>query len=112
MNMSKVTFQDTEVDACPQCKGIWFDSLEQEDLKKKKGSESVDIGAKNAKVSSKGQKLNCPKCKTRMSPTHDLRQPHIVFEKCSVCYGVFFDPGEFTDLKKTTFKEFIKDVCT
>lgn len=108
VEMSKSTFQSTEVDTCPQCKGIWFDSLEQNDLRLAKGSEAIDVGASNAKPTSRGQKLNCPKCHTRMSPTHDLQQPHIVFEKCSVCYGVFFEAGEFTDLKKVTFKEFIK----
>jgi Zn-finger nucleic acid-binding protein len=110
--MAKVLFQGVEVDRCPKCSGIWFDLLEQEDLRKKKGSESVDVGARKAKLTSQGQKLDCPKCHTRMSPTHDARQPHIVFEKCSACYGVFFDAGEFADLKKTTFKEFLKDLCT
>jgi uncharacterized protein len=67
---------------------------------------------RDAQPSGKGQKLDCPKCHARMSATHDPRQPHIVFEKCSVCYGVFFDPGEFADLKKTTFEEFVRDLCT
>ena len=79
--MATVTFQGVEVDRCPQCSGIWFDMLEQEELRKKKGSDAVDVGAGKAKTTSQGQKLDCPKCHTRMSPTHDARQPHIVFEK-------------------------------
>ena len=58
--MAKVSLQGVEVDRCPQCNGIWFDLLEQEDLKKKKGSESVDVGARKAKPTSQGQKLDCP----------------------------------------------------
>jgi uncharacterized protein len=109
--MTKISFHGVEVDRCPQCGGIWFDILEQEDLKKKKGSEATDTGVAKAQTTKQAQKLDCPKCHTRMSPTHDIRQPHIVFEKCSICYGVFFDAGEFRDLKKITFKEFLRDIC-
>ena len=109
--MSKVVFKGIEVDRCPKCSSIWFDLLEQEDMRKVKGSEAVDTGAGKYKTTSQGQKLDCPRCHTRMSPTHDARQPHIVFEKCSVCCGVFFDPGEFADLKKMTVREFLQDIC-
>jgi hypothetical protein len=45
---------------------------------------------------------------TRMSSTHDTDQPHIVFEKCSACSGVFFDAGEFTDFQEYTLAERLK----
>jgi Zn-finger nucleic acid-binding protein len=41
----------------------------------------------------------------------DKDQYHIKYESCPVCYGTFFDAGEFTDLKEKTvverFKHFI-----
>lgn len=110
--MATVTFQGVDVDRCPQCKGIWFDLLEERDLLKAKGSEAVDVGARAASTNSKAQELQCPKCHTQMISLHDLRQPHIVFEKCSVCYGVFFDAGEFADLKKMSLKEYLRDLLS
>ena len=43
-DMEKVKHGGIEVDRCTNCKGIWFDLLEEEDLKKIEGSESIDIG--------------------------------------------------------------------
>jgi hypothetical protein len=37
----------------------------------------------------------------------DHHQPHIHFESCTVCYGVFFDAGEFRDYKEQTLGESI-----
>ena len=33
------------------------------------------------------------------------RQPHIRYEGCTVCHGVFFDAGEFSDMKRFTLAE-------
>jgi Zn-finger nucleic acid-binding protein len=38
----------------------------------------------------------------------DARQPHIRYESCSVCYGVFFDAGEFRDYNKETVLDFFR----
>ena len=38
----------------------------------------------------------------------DHNQPHIKFESCTVCYGVFFDAGEFRDYKELTLTESVK----
>jgi Zn-finger nucleic acid-binding protein len=35
-------------------------------------------------------------------------QPHIHVEQCSICGGVFFDAGEFTDYQHFTLAERIK----
>ena len=32
-------------------------------------------------------------------------QPHIAYESCGVCHGVFFDAGEFRDFREETFGE-------
>ena len=37
-------------------------------------------------------------------------QPHIKYEMCSVCNGLFLDAGEFKDLQETSFAERIKDL--
>ena len=109
-DMLTINFQGVEVERCQKCDGIWFDMLEQEDLKKIKKSEKIDKGAVKAKPSSRSQQLECPKCHTKMESLRIPDQPHIVVEKCHVCYGVFFDAGEFTDFKKKSFVEHIKDI--
>ena len=109
--MAKVTFNSVEVDRCTSCGGIWFDSLEQEDLKKMKSSEVIDKGdPKIGKKQDQKRKINCPVCNTPMIPMTDPKQPHIHFEGCKVCYGTFFDAGEFKDYKEETLGDFFKDL--
>lgn len=108
VEMTRVAFEEVEVDRCPQCQGIWFDLMEHEELKKLPGAEKIDTGAKTASVSPEPRELDCPRCKTKMLVTRDPQQPHLVFEKCSICYGVFFDAGEFSDFKNVTFLEYLR----
>ncbi len=37
-------------------------------------------------------------------------QPHIRYEACPVCYGTYFDAGEFTDFKEESLTDLIKTV--
>jgi 4a-hydroxytetrahydrobiopterin dehydratase len=30
----------------------------------------------------------------------DAKQPHLWYEACTECYGIFFDAGEFKDFKE------------
>lgn len=109
VNMQTSTCHETEVDRCPRCKGIWFDILEHEDLRKVKGAaDKIDVRTDDSSANSEGKIIDCPRCHVRMSPTHDAEQPHIVFEKCSACSGVFFDAGEFADLQEFTIAERLK----
>lgn len=109
--MEKVNFQHIEVDRCKNCKGIWFDRLEHEELKKIKNSESIDIGdPKEGQKHNKKDRINCPVCHTQMIRMVDCRQPHIWYEACSICNGVFFDAGEFKDFKEYTLSDFFKDL--
>ena len=61
-----------------------------------------------------GQKLNelgdisCPECSVAMDKTYDSYQRHIWFEACPQCEGVFFDAGEFSDLKYETFMDRVR----
>ncbi len=109
--MEKVTYGNIEIDRCIGCKGIWFDMLEHEELKAMEGSESIDIGeAKVGKKYNKIDKINCPVCETQMIPMVDKNQPHIWYEACIACDGVFFDAGEFKDYKENTVIDFFKDL--
>lgn len=100
-NLEAVVYSNIEVDRCTNCKGIWFDSLEAQTLKNVEGSESIDTGdpATGTEFNAVAD-INCPKCHTKMTKMVELKQTHIWYEKCPVCYGVWLDAGEFKDFKE------------
>ena len=109
--MEKVTFESVEVDRCTACKGIWFDFQEQKQLKGIKGSSDIDVGeAAAGKQMNEVGKINCPRDSTLLTRMVDLKQPHISYEACPHCYGVFFDAGEFKDYSQKTLVESIRDL--
>ena len=110
-DMEKVTYENIQVDRCTNCKGIWFDMLEHEHLKAIENSQSIDIGEpKVGKEFNKIDKIDCPVCHTQMIRMVDSKQPHIRYEACTICYGVFFDAGEFKDYKEETILDFFRDL--
>ena len=109
--MESVSFRSVEVDRCTGCAGLWFDLLEEEDLKMLSGSEVIDSGsAATGKNLNKTGNIKCPKCSVPMLRMVVDSQPHIWYESCPVCYGTYFDAGEFTDFKTETFMDKIKDI--
>ena len=109
--MVKVIFADVEVDRCSNCQGLFFDEFKKADLQKMKGADAIDIGdAKVGRQFNKVDRINCPRCSSRMIRMVDLDQPHIWFEHCTVCGGSFFDAGEFKDLKHHTILDFFRDL--
>ena len=106
-----IIFHDIEVDRCVNCKGLWFDMLEKEDLLKIEHSETIDLG--NEQVDPKYRdmrEIDCPRCHQPMFPMVDKDQFHIRYESCPTCYGTFFDAGEFKDLKEFTVTERFKQM--
>ena len=109
--MAKVMFGGVEVDRCTNCLGLFFDKMEKERLCKLKGGDAIDLGdPKVGRAFNRVDRLQCPRCRTPMTRTVDLDQPHIWFEHCSACGGSFFDAGEFRDLKHHTVVDYFKDL--
>ena len=95
------------VDRCTGCAGLWFDLGEfQEIAEHKQDVAALDIGlpAEGARQNLK-RDLDCPRCHVKMLKMNIPRQSHIAYESCPVCYGAFFDAGEFTDFAKFTLTE-------
>ena len=110
--MEKVTYEGVEVDRCTGCQGIWFDFREQQQLKSAKGAVAdIDVGdqATGQKMNEVG-KINCPRDGVLLTRMVDLKQPHIWYEACPHCYGVFFDAGEFKDYSQKTLVESVRDL--
>jgi Zn-finger nucleic acid-binding protein len=109
--MMTVSFAGVEVERCTDCQGIFFDEFAREELEKKGGAESIDIGdAQVGREFNKVDRIYCPRCGSLMIRMVDLKQHHIWFEHCTVCGGSFFDAGEFRDLKHHTILDFFKDL--
>ena len=112
-----ITFDKIEVERCLGCQGLWFDMLEKEDLVQIKGSEAIDIGNSQVGKQYRDQEdVRCPHCSVEMLPMVDKDQYHIKYESCPICYGTFFDAGEFRDLKEHTvlerFQEMLRTLRT
>ncbi len=106
-----VTYASIGVDRCTNCRGIWFDILEKEDLVKIEGSESIDIEDEGpGKEYNQMQDINCPRCDVKMLAMIDKDQFHIKFESCPTCFGTFLDAGEFRDYSEHTVVERCKQM--
>ena len=94
-----VTFQKTEIDRCEKCEGIWFDAMEQKDLRRVEGSEVIDTGKGGDPALDAKDVVICPRDQNRMVRMVDPGRPNIWLESCPVCGGMFLDAGEFRELK-------------
>ena len=106
--MEQITHEGVEVDRCTKCRGLWFDNLEHERLAAIGGSEAIDRGAGRAEEAGRSGRVKCPVCHTQLIDMVVLGQPHIRYESCNVCGGVFFDAGEFADYKQRDLSDVFK----
>lgn len=107
--MEQVVFDGIEVDRCTSCRGLFFDLMEAEKLRKRPGSESIDVGdPATGRTQNANDRIRCPRDTTPMVRIVDPSQPHIYLETCSVCQGTFFDAGEFKDWKQETFGDLVR----
>ena len=107
-NMERVRTPEATVDRCTLCRGMWFDMLEHQDVKPP-AAKALDVGSSG--VGRKYDKLEpvlCPKDGQRMTRMTALGQPHIHYEQCPICGGVFFDAGEFRDFKTESIGDVVR----
>lgn len=88
------------VDRCTSCGGLWFDMNEDEWLKRSGSAAMVDTAAPAQSAGSQGAQspVQCPRCHTRMMRMVDPGHPDVSYESCAICYGNFFDAGEFREV--------------
>lgn len=99
--MAAVRLAETEIDRCSGCGGLWFDMLEQEDLRAAPGADALDSGDRSlgARYDRVGL-VRCPVDDQIMVRLVDRARPSLWFESCPLCYGVFFDAGEFAEFRE------------
>jgi len=107
-HMEVVRFEDTDVDRCVRCGGLWFDHLEHEALRQRDGAEAIDSGpAWQAAMHNQQGRSFCPVDGTLMVRMVDAAHPDLWLESCPRCRGTFFDAGEFTNLKASELGKFL-----
>lgn len=107
--MESVVHQGVEVDRCTLCQGLWFDLLEHVRLKALSGSEVIDSGDPQVgSLFNRDDRIHCPRCGAGMVRMVDAGQPHIWYESCASCHGVFLDAGEFRDFKRESVGDFFR----
>ncbi len=104
--MEQVQVEATQVDRCTRCRGLWFDALEDQDIRGTEAAETLDTAATPPEPGRKEQgSIDCPRCKTRMIRMVDRLGKRIQYESCPRCHGKFLDAGEFRALEPRSVKD-------
>ena len=102
--MIAVEYQKIELDYCPECHGVWFDSGELELFLNSLNLENRDqfvsnmLNAPEAKTPEK--KRRCPICAQRMKKIVISEKPSILIDVCRKADGLWFDGDEVGQLIK------------
>jgi Zn-finger nucleic acid-binding protein len=93
-----VECEDVELDACPDCQGLWFDAQEIQQLFEHAGvpAHAYDFEAFLEKVP-RGQhpSRKCPRCRRRIMPVRaPSREGELILDECPRGHGLWFDKGE------------------
>ena len=87
-----------ELDACPWCRGLWFDAGELALLAEKMGRTlAVAEGAPIAEASTSEKPRKCPRCDKAMEKVTLGQSPRVLLDRCP-SHGLWFDHGELGSL--------------
>jgi Zn-finger nucleic acid-binding protein len=110
--MTQQRLGEVVIDRCDGCGGLWLDALEKEKLlQHNREVRQADTGNRDTgKEMDDVRTIRCPRDRSQMIRMVDNRQPHVRFESCTVCGGVFLDAGELKDLSKFTLRERLRSI--
>lgn len=91
---------------CVDCLGLLMSVSAFEKLKESWLSESiVDPPPFPVGRNDQNETIDCPSCSREMSKMFDSKQTHVCLDYCAECELLYFDAGEFTDLKQLTMMD-------
>lgn len=103
-DMIVIEHEDIELDYCPSCRGVWFDSGELELLLEGFGlpSENFQTGvfADAEEAKAKEKKRKCPVCGDKMKKVFIGEDEQTLIDVCTRGDGLWFDGGEVQYLVK------------
>ena len=109
-HMERHTSGALQVDRCPTCAGLWLDALELQRILETPGEVArLDKGRESRPPNRDSvRRIDCPRDGSPLVAMSDPKQPHVRFEQCTVCGGLFLDAGELKDLSELTLRERIR----
>jgi len=104
-----VTLDETTVDKCPECAGIWLNSDKLEQTMKKHELDAIKAKI-DAKPHDGKNDAKCPNCGGKMiqvvHPEHDVS-----VDTCKACYGHWLDGNDISKIKEESFfGSFVKNL--
>lgn len=96
-----VEFDEIELDACPDCKGVWFDAQELGELFELVGApEHVrDLENQLERLAHAKARRFCPRCRGRIEPVRaPASEGELILDECPRGHGLWFDKGELEAL--------------
>jgi Zn-finger nucleic acid-binding protein len=111
--LKEIVIEQTTVDYCESCEGLWFDEGELKKVIENLDNLS-DARFDGAEITGPIKELlltrpsRCPKCKDHpelIRKTYSKKGITIFTDTCSNCNGVWLDGGELSVLKKTFYKD-------
>lgn len=105
--MAPLYHDGVEVNRCIKCGALWFDVLDQKLIRRLPGGKPLAMNdpTKGAAVDDEVGEINCPNCGSKTAKRIDPTKPHVWYEMCSICDGVFFAAGEFEDYRTGTIAQ-------
>ncbi len=90
-----VEYSNVELDWCPECGGLWFDSGEMELLARKTTEDSGEGGfCPSEPARTDEQRLKCPLCHKKMDKRLLGHPQPVIADVCPRCDGLWLDQGE------------------
>jgi uncharacterized protein len=103
-----VEFDEVELDACPDCRGIWFDAQELQQLFEAAGvPEHLHcLEERLEQLPRAGSRRRCPRCGGRIVPVRAPAAAHeVILDECPRGHGLWFDQGELETLVECLLRE-------
>lgn len=88
----RVKDRDVTVEYCKDCRGIWFDGREMEQM--------IDVASVELAIPDGAKPVNrvCPKCHVPMQ-AFNYPQTFVKVEMCPTCIGLWLDGGELKEIQ-------------
>jgi Zn-finger nucleic acid-binding protein len=87
--MGRVNLEGVEIDACPHCRGTWFDEGELAYF------TSLDEDVEDLALRDRASKYHCPHCTTPMREMQFKAPFNLLVDRCPHGHGVYCEANEF-----------------
>lgn len=106
IDLEPYSCNETTVDICPECYGVWCDEKELNDLVqflRAKGHVTLPrtekiFPAVSLGVTRPSKEKICPKCDAELSAFNYYYDSNIFLDRCYACNGIWIDGGKLDDI--------------